>query len=89
MIAAMAPLIAIFILIAIALYIVPLWQICKKAGLSGPLSLLALIPVVGMLVVLYVVAFSDWRVMPVQQQYVPLPPQYPPPPSYPPQGPNV
>ena len=40
----MVPLIGLFMLVAVALYIIPLWQICKKAGLSAPLSLIALIP---------------------------------------------
>jgi type VI protein secretion system component VasK len=39
--------------------VVPYWQIFKKAGFSPALSLLMLVPFVG-LVVLFVVAFSDW-----------------------------
>jgi uncharacterized membrane protein YhaH (DUF805 family) len=60
--------------------IVPVWFICKKAGLSPWLSLLCLIPTVGLLVLLYVLAFSDWKVVPAQQlAYVPpMTPPYPP-----------
>jgi branched-subunit amino acid transport protein AzlD len=39
--------------------ILPYWQIFKKAGFSPALSLLMLVPFVG-IVVLFVVAFSDW-----------------------------
>ena len=39
--------------------ILPYWQIFKKAGFSPALSLLMLVPFVG-LIVLFVVAFSDW-----------------------------
>jgi type VI protein secretion system component VasK len=39
--------------------VVPYWQIFKKAGFSPALSILMLVPLVG-LVVLFVVAFSDW-----------------------------
>jgi len=39
--------------------VVPYWQIFKKAGFSPALSLLMLVPIVG-IIVLFVVAFSDW-----------------------------
>jgi hypothetical protein len=39
--------------------ILPYWQIFKKAGFSPALSLLMLVPFVG-IVVLFVVAVSDW-----------------------------
>ncbi len=79
-----APMFAIFWLVIMAIIIIPLWKICTKAGLSGPLSLLALIPAIGMLVVLYVVAFSEWKVVPLSLTSA-YPTQYPPP-SYPPAG---
>jgi hypothetical protein len=37
----------------------PLWRVCSRAGLSGPLALLALIPF-GLIVVLFMLAFSEW-----------------------------
>ncbi len=66
----------LFILVALAIVIVPVWFICKKAGFSPWLSLLNIVPLGG-LVLLYVLAFSEWRVMPLPQQGWP---QAPPPP---------
>ncbi len=51
-------LMVIFIPVAF-IAVVPYWQIFKKAGFSPVLSLLMLVPFVG-LIVLFVVAFSDW-----------------------------
>lgn len=42
------------------LLIVPTWRICTRAGFSGALSLFHLVPVVGSLVVMAILAFSDW-----------------------------
>jgi hypothetical protein len=47
------------LLFIIALIIIPFWQIFSKAGYSGWLSLLMLVPFVN-LVALYGLAFSDW-----------------------------
>lgn len=47
-------------LLVMLLLIVPTWRICERAGFSGALSLLLLVPVVGLLVVMAVLAFSDW-----------------------------
>jgi hypothetical protein len=52
-------------LIWLTVLIVPFWQIFKKAGLGGPLSLLMVIPLIN-LVMLYVLAFSTWRVVPAR-----------------------
>ncbi|MHB8177545.1 MAG: hypothetical protein ACYDA5_05265 [Vulcanimicrobiaceae bacterium] len=38
------------------------WRILDKAGLQGPLALLNLIPGLGNLVVLLILAFSEWPV---------------------------
>ena len=98
MLAFMVPFLLIGWAIGLAIIIIPLWQICKKAGLSAPLSLLEIIPGLGHLIVLYVVAFSEWKVVPIAHQYGSLPPApYPPPPpppsfpssGYPPQGPTA
>jgi hypothetical protein len=51
-------LMVVFIPVAL-IAVVPYWQIFKKAGFSPALSLLMLVPFVG-IVVLFVVAFSDW-----------------------------
>lgn len=65
---------AIFMLIIL----IPFWFICKKAGLSPWLSLLWFVPLGG-LVLCYVLAFSEWKVVPAQQMaYVPPMPPYPP-----------
>ena len=69
-------------LLFLALLIVPLWRIATKAGLSGPISLLAIIPWLGTLLALYIIAFSEWRVTPTAQ--LPYPPTPYPPTPYPP-----
>jgi hypothetical protein len=67
-------------IIFLIVLIVPVWFICKKAGLSPWLSLLCLLPTIGLLVLLYVLAFADWKVVPAPQM------AYMPPPPYPPQA---
>lgn len=42
------------------LLIIPTWRICRRAGFSGALALLHLLPVVGPLTVMAILAFSDW-----------------------------
>ena len=74
-------LIPIFMLIGIAIFLIPCWFICKKAGFSPWLSLLCIIPSLGTLVLLYVLAFAEWKVMPAPQAA--YPPPYPPPPQPP------
>ncbi|MEO6922802.1 MAG: hypothetical protein ABI142_03165 [Bryocella sp.] len=81
----------IIFLVKITLYIIPLFQTCKKAGISPGIAFLAAIPLVGRLLAMYVIAFSQWRVAPIQPMYPPqqYPPQpyptaYQPPPSTPP-----
>ncbi len=80
---AMMAFIPILILIGIAIVLIPAWFICKKAGFSPWLSLLCLIPTLGTLVLLYILAFTDWKVAPLAapQAFVPQPP-YPPQPPY-------
>jgi hypothetical protein len=73
-----------FIFVAFAIFC--FWRIFTKAGLAGPLALLVLIPGVGSLVVLCILAFARWNVVPAPPQYGTLPPNYPPP--YPPAPPN-
>ncbi|HUA99904.1 MAG TPA: hypothetical protein VMA34_16340 [Terracidiphilus sp.] len=75
--------IPIFILFGIAIVMVPCWFICKKAGFSPWLSLCCLLPTLGLLVLLYVLAFADWKVAPLPPQAY-WPPQPPPPPPVPP-----
>ncbi len=87
---AMMAILPIIILVAIAIVIVPFWFICKKAGFSPWLSLLNVVPF-GNLILIYVLAFAQWKVIPAmpagwvpQQPYPPQP--YPPQPPQPPQA---
>ena len=73
--------IPLLILIAIAIVMIPCWFILKKAGFTPWLSLLCLIPSLGVLVLLYVLAFAEWKVVPAPQ--LGYPPPYPPPPQPP------
>jgi hypothetical protein len=85
--AAMLAIIPLLILIGIAIVMVPFWFILKKAGFTPWLSLVCLIPSLGILVLLYILAFAEWKVVPAPQQgWAPQPP-YPPLPPYPPQPP--
>lgn len=47
------------LLIAAVIFVIPLWQIVRKAGYPPPLALLALVPLVN-IVALWVFAFSRW-----------------------------
>ncbi len=53
-----AGLVAVFVFLP--LFLVPYWRIFSKAGFSGWLSLLMIVPLANV-VVLYVVAFSEWK----------------------------
>lgn len=67
----------LLILVGLAILIVPFWFICKKAGFSPWLALLNIIPF-GNLVLIYVLAFAEWKVAPVPQAGWPVQPPYPP-----------
>jgi hypothetical protein len=82
MMAMMLPFMALMGIIGSVVLVIPFWQIFKKAGMAAPLSLLILVPVVG-LVMLYVLAFSRWNVVPAPDYGAGYPPPYPPP-GYPP-----
>jgi hypothetical protein len=71
----------VIILVGYIIFIVPFWFICKKAGFSPWLSLINIIPL-GNLILIYILAFGEWKVAPV------APPQfgYPYPPPPPPQS---
>ncbi|MBS1806512.1 MAG: hypothetical protein JST28_24470 [Acidobacteria bacterium] len=87
MVVAMMAIIPILMVIGIAIFMVPSWFILKKAGFSPWLALLCIVPTLGTLVLLYILAFAEWKVMPAPQAGV-YPPPYPPPPPppYPPQA---
>jgi hypothetical protein len=83
-VAAMA-ILPLITLICVAIIIIPFWFICKKAGFSPWLSLLNLVPL-GNLILVYVLAFAEWKVVPAPQLGYPPPyPQPPLPPQLPPQ----
>lgn len=86
MVIAMMAIIPIIILITIVIVMVPCWFILKKAGFSPWLALLCLVPSLGTLVLLYILAFADWKVIPNPQAAAYPPPYPPPPPPYPPQA---
>ncbi len=79
---AMLVIIPIIIVVAIAIVMVPCWFILKKAGFSPWLSLLCIMPSLGTLVLLYVLAFSEWKVVPAPQPAMAPQPPYPPQPPY-------
>ena len=100
MMAGFGAMIFLFGLIFTALLVFLFWRIFAKAGLAGPLSLLVLIPGVGWIIVLCILAFAGWNVVPAAPQYGTLPPggyppQFPPQPpvyppaNFPPQGPSA
>lgn len=77
------------LIIPVFIFIVFLfWRICEKAGHSGALSLITLIPGIGMLILLCILAFGTWPnqssgVGYVQPGYVPTAqPGYAPQPGY-------
>jgi len=76
MVVAMMAIVPIIIIVAIAVVMIPCWFILKKAGFSPWLSMLCLIPSLGTLVLLYVLAFAEWKVVPAPQAA--FPPPYPP-----------
>jgi hypothetical protein len=72
------PFFMMIMLISIVIVMVPCWFILKKAGFTPWLSLLCIVPSLGTLVLLYVLAFAEWKVLPAPQAA--YPPPYPPPP---------
>jgi hypothetical protein len=76
---------ALLVGLAFAVFFIFLfWRILAKAGLAGPLALLVIVPF-GAVIVLCILAFAQWNVVPLVPQYAALPPNYPPP--YPPAPP--
>lgn len=47
-------------IIATILIIIPIWRILRKAGYSPALSLLSIVPVLGPLGLLALLAFGQW-----------------------------
>jgi hypothetical protein len=63
----------LIVLVSIAVTIIPYWKIFTKAGFSPWLSLLVLVPIAN-IVILYVVAFSEWNIRPATPPSIPQPP---------------
>ncbi len=77
MVYAMMAILPIFMVFGLAIVIIPFWFICKKAGFSPWLSLLNIVPLGG-IILWYVLAFSDWKVVPAPQALWTGQPPYPP-----------
>jgi uncharacterized membrane protein YhaH (DUF805 family) len=73
----------IFVFACLAFIIFLVWRIFSKAGMPGAMAFLLLIPGVGGLIVLCILAFGQWNVVPAPS-VIAAPPSYPP--SYPPVG---
>jgi hypothetical protein len=77
--ALLIPMIFIGLLFTVAM-VIPYWFIFKKAGFSPWLSILMFVPLAN-IIILYVVAFSPWKVVPAppysvtQYPHQPYPPQ--------------
>jgi len=69
---AMMVFLPLVILIGSIIFIIPYWMIFKKAGFPPFLGILMVVPLVN-LVLLYVLAFSQWKVAPVSQNVYPVP----------------
>ena len=78
------PLFFAFYIIGVVIVMVPCWFILKKAGFTPWLSLLCILPSLGTLILLYVLAFTEWKVVPAPQ--FGWQPPYPPQPPIPPQA---
>jgi hypothetical protein len=44
-----------------AFVVLPLWLICSRAGFSPALSLVALVPFIGLPIVIAMLSFKTWR----------------------------
>ena len=79
----------LFGLTIVLFHVFVFWRIFTKAGLAGPLALIGLIPPIGWIIVLCILAFADWRVAPIPSpwdglQPYPRPSTFgPPPPATP------
>lgn len=49
----------LWMLVVAVIVILPAWRICARAGFSGWLGILAIVPIAN-LILLYFLAFADW-----------------------------
>jgi hypothetical protein len=47
-------------LIVTILIVLPLWRICRRAGFHPALSLIAIIPLLGFIIVAGILGFATW-----------------------------
>jgi hypothetical protein len=73
---AMMVFLPLVILIGSLIVIIPYWMIFKKAGFPAFLGILMVVPLVN-IVLLYVLAFSQWKVIPAAPNVYPMT-RYPP-----------
>ena len=73
---AMMVFLPLVILIGSLIVIIPYWMIFKKAGFPAFLGILMVVPGVN-IVLLYVLAFSQWKVVPSSPNVYEMP-NYPP-----------
>ena len=67
-----------FFIVVTAIVLIPYWVIFRKAGFTPWLSLLMFVPL-GNIIMLYVLAFSQWKVVPAPTVAFPAyPPVQPP-----------
>lgn len=83
--AKMAPILIIFWVVKMALYIIPLYRIARRAGVSPGIAFIAALPFIGRMLALYVMAFTEWRVAPLATSV--FPPPYPTGPAFAPPAP--
>jgi hypothetical protein len=50
----------LFYLVFAVIFIVPLWRVCARADFNGALSLAALIPWLGLVIIGAVLSFAAW-----------------------------
>jgi hypothetical protein len=78
LLAGMSGIILIIVFACLAFVIFLFWRIFSKAGYPGAMAFLILIPAVGGLIVLCVLAFGQWKVVPLSSVLVAqLPAQLP------------
>lgn len=77
-VAGMMGVIMLITLAVFAFMIFLYWRILARAGFAGPLAFLTLVPAIGPIIPLCILAFGEWKVAPVPAAPAYYPPQYPP-----------
>jgi len=53
------------IVVSVLITVIPFWKICSKAGFSGALALLMLVPIANIILPFYI-AFAEWPALKAQ-----------------------